>query len=104
MENRPLNENRWHYTLPTGYSRLFPDLRNGIYELFLLSEDMGAEPLPVVNVGLSCQYQNEGEHCHVPVGELQDYIQDALDLIEFANGSTSTTWGKVRAKWTSRTV
>lgn len=99
VENRPLNENRWHYTFA---HRLFPDYFQtygmGFYELFLLSEDMGAEPLPVVNVGLSCQYQNEGEHCHVPVGELQDYIQDALDLIEFANGSTSTTWGKVRAE------
>ncbi len=99
VENRPLNENRWHYTFA---HRLFPDYFQtygmGFYELFLLSEDMGAEPLPVVNVGLSCQYQNEGEHCHVPVGELQDYIQDALDLIEFANGSTATTWGKVRAE------
>lgn len=99
VENRPLNENRWHYTFA---HRLFPDYFQtygmGFYELFLLSEDMGAEPLPVVNVGLSCQYQNEGEHCHVPVGELKDYIQDALDLIEFANGATSTTWGKVRAE------
>lgn len=99
VENRPLNENRWHYTFT---HRFFPDYFQtygmGFYELFLLSEDIGAEPLPVVNVGLSCQYQNEGEHCHVPVGELQDYIQDALDLIEFANGSTSSTWGKVRAE------
>ncbi|MEA4918203.1 alpha-L-arabinofuranosidase C-terminal domain-containing protein [Proteiniphilum sp.] len=99
VENRPLNENRWHYTFA---HRFFPDYFQtygmGFYELFLLSEDMGAEPLPVVNVGLSCQYQNEGEHCHVPVGELQDYIRDALDLIEFANGAISTTWGKVRAE------
>ena len=70
----------------------------GFYELFLLAEDLGAEPLPVVNVGLSCQYQNEGEQCHVPVDELGDYIQDALDLIEFANGAPTTTWGKVRAE------
>lgn len=99
VENRPLNENRWHYTFA---NRLFPDYFQtygmGFYELFLLSEDMGAEPLPIVNVGLACQYQNDGEHCHVPVGELQDYIQDALDLIEFANGPTSSTWGKVRAE------
>lgn len=97
-ENRPLNENRWHYTFA---HRLYPDYFQtygmGFYEMFLLSEDMGAEPLPVVNVGLACQYQNNGEHCHVPVGELGDYIQDALDLIEFANGDVSTTWGKVRA-------
>ena len=99
VENRPLNENRWHYTFA---HRLFPDYFQtygmGFYELFLLSEDIGAEPLPVVNVGLSCQYQNTGEHCHVPVGELQDYIQDALDLIEFANGDITTEWGKVRAE------
>lgn len=98
VENRPLNENRWQYTFT---HRLYPDYFQtygmGFYELFLLSEDLGAEPLPVVNVGLSCQYQNNGEHCHVPVGELQDYIQDALDLIEFANGSVNTQWGKLRA-------
>jgi len=99
VENRPLNENRWHYTFT---HRFFPDYFQtygmGFYELFLLSEDMGAEPLPVVNVGLACQYQNDGEHCHVPIGELGDYIQDALDLIEFANGDISTQWGKVRAE------
>ena len=98
VENRPLNENRWHYTFA---HRLYPDYFQtygmGFYELFLLSEDIGAEPLPVVNVGLACQYQNEGEHCHVPVGELGDYIQDALDLIEFANGDITTEWGKLRA-------
>lgn len=99
VENRPLNENRWHYTFT---NRFFPDYFQtygmGFYELFLLAEDMGAEPLPVVNVGLACQYQNDGEHCHVPVGELDDYIQDALDLIEFANGDITTEWGKVRAE------
>ena len=47
---------------------------------------------------MACQYQNEGEHCHVPVGELGDYIQDALDLIEFANGDITTEWGKIRAE------
>lgn len=99
VENRPLNENRWHYTFT---HRLFPDYFQtygmGFYELFLLSEDLGAEPLPVVNCGLSCQYQNREEHCHVPVGSLDGYIQDALDLIEFANGSPTSTWGKVRAE------
>lgn len=99
VENRPLNENRWHYTFA---HRLFPDYFQsygmGFYELFLLSEDLGAEPLPVVNAGLACQYQNEDESSHVPVDELQEYIQDALDLIEFANGDPTTTWGKVRAE------
>ncbi len=99
VENRPLNENRWHYTFP---HRFFPDYYQsyglGFYEYFLLSEDMGAEPLPVLSCGLACQFQNEGEHCHVPVGDLDPYIQDALDLIEFANGPATSTWGKVRAE------
>jgi len=98
VENRPLNENRWQYTFP---HRFFPDYYQsygmGFYEYFLLSEDLGAEPLPIVSVGLACQFQNGCCEAHVAVGELQDYIQDALDLIEFANGDASTKWGKVRA-------
>lgn len=99
VENRPLNENRWHYTFT---HRFYPDYYQsyglGFYEYFLLSEDMGAEPLPVLNCGLACQYQNDGEHCHIPIGELEDYIQDALDLIEFGNGPVTSKWGKVRAE------
>ena len=98
VENRPLNENRWHYTFP---HRFFPDYFQtygmGFYELFLLSEDMGAEPLPVLNCGLACQYQNDDPKAHVQVCDLDSYIQDALDLIEFANGGTDTKWGKLRA-------
>ncbi|MDR2956441.1 MAG: carbohydrate binding domain-containing protein [Prevotella sp.] len=99
VENRPVNENRWHYTFT---HRFFPDYYQsyglGFYEFFLLSEDIGAEPLPVLNCGLACQYQNNGEHCHIPVGDLDSYIQDALDLIEFANGAVTSTWGKLRAE------
>ncbi len=99
VENRPLNENRWHYTFRT---RFYPDYFQtyglGFYEYFLLSEDIGAEPLPVVNVGLACQYQNEEEHSHMPVDSLDRYIQDAIDLIEFANGDTTTVYGKIRAR------
>ena len=98
VENRPVNENRWHYTFP---HRFYPDYYQsgglGFYEYFLLSEDIGAEPLPVLSVGLACQFQNHDACAHVPVDELQPYIQDALDLIEFANGDTTTTWGKLRA-------
>lgn len=97
VENRPTNENRWHYTFT---SRFFPDYFQsnglGFYEYFVLSEEMGAEPLPVLNVGLSCQYQNHVPEAHVPVDQLDPYIQDALDLIEFANGDTTTTWGSLR--------
>lgn len=98
VENRPLNENRWQYTFT---HRFFPDYYQsyglGFYEYFLLSEDIGAEPLPVLSCGLACQYQNDDESAHQPVGELCDYIDDALDLIEFANGDVSTEWGTLRA-------
>lgn len=72
-------------------------LRLGFFEYFQLSEDIGAEPLPVLNCGLSCQFENEGMDQHVPVDKLQPYIDDALDLIEFANGPITSQWGKVRA-------
>lgn len=100
VENRPLNGNRW---LSTFNYRLFPDYYQsyglGFYEYFLLSEDIDAEPLPVLNVGMACQYQNwNNPKAHVPVDSLQPYIQDCLDLIEFANGDVNTTWGKKRAE------
>lgn len=98
VENRPLNGNRW---LSTFNYRLFPDYYQsyglGFYEYFLLSEDIGAEPLPVLNVGMACQFQNDPS-AHVAVKDLQPYIQDCLDLIEFANGDVNTTWGKKRAE------
>ena len=98
IENRPLNENRWHYTFT---HRFFPDYFQsyglGFYEFFLLSEDIGAEPLPILNCGLACQFQNGNPEAHVAVCDLEPYIQDAIDLIEFANGDTTTTWGKLRA-------
>ncbi len=99
VENRPLNENRWQYTFT---HRFYPDYYQsyglGFYEYFLLCEEIGAEPLPVVSCGLACQFQNDDPKAHVPVSELGSYIQDALDLIEFANGDVTTTWGKLRAE------
>ncbi len=96
VENRPLNINRWNYTFDY---RFYPDYYQtyglGFYEYFLLSEDLGAEPLPVLSCGLACQY--ESTEC-VAVDSLEPYIQDALDLIEFANGPVTSTWGKVRAE------
>ena len=98
-ENRPLNENRWQYTFTHHF---FPDYYQtyglGFYEYFVLSELLGAAPLPVLNVGLSCQYQNHDMSAHVPVDELDPYIQDALDLIEFANGPVTSKWGALRAE------
>ena len=100
VENRPLNGNRWQHTFT---HRFFPDYYQsyglGFYEYFLLSEDMGAEPLPVLNVGMSCQFQNRNDaKWHVAVDDLKPYIDDCLDLIEFANGDTTTTWGRKRAE------
>ena len=101
VENRPLNENRWHYTFT---SRYFPNYYQsyglGFFEFFQLCEDFGCEPLPVISCGLSCQFQNPDPTkpgVHVPVDALDDYIQDDLDLVEFANGPVDSKWGKVRA-------
>ena len=98
VENRPVNENRWHYTFP---HRFFPDYYQsyglGFFEFFQLCEEIGAEPLPILSVGLACQFQNHDPKAHVPVDSLQPYIDDALDLIEFANGPVDSEWGKLRA-------
>ncbi|MBQ3699823.1 MAG: carbohydrate binding domain-containing protein [Prevotella sp.] len=100
VENRPLNQNRWEHTFDYRY---YPDYYQsyglGFFEFFQLSEDIGAEPLPILNVGMACQYQNwNKESAHVPVSDLQPYIDDCLDLIEFANGPADSEWGKKRAE------
>ena len=101
VENRKLNENRWENTFPY---RLFPEYHQtyglGFFEFFQLCEDFGCEPLPVISVGLACQFQNEirdEKTAHVAIDDLDSYIQDALDLVEFANGPADSKWGKVRA-------
>ena len=98
VENRPININRWNYTFS---HKKFPDYYQsyglGFYEYFVLSEDIGSEPLPVLNCGLSCQYENNDPNQNCPVDKLEPYIEDALDLIEFANGPITSTWGKIRA-------
>ena len=98
VENRPLNENRWNYTFP---NRFYPDYFQsyglGFFEFFQLAEEIGAAPLPVLSCGLACQFQNKDMSAHVPVDQLDPYVQDALDLIEFANGPATSKWGKVRS-------
>ena len=101
VENRPLNQNRWEHTFDYRY---FPDYYQsyglGFFEFFQLAEDIGAEPLPVISCGLSCQFQNPDPTkpgVHVALDDLGPYIQDALDLVEFANGDVNTKWGKLRA-------
>ncbi len=98
VENRPVNENRWNYEFKY---KFFPDYFQsyglGFFEFFQLAEDFGAEPLPVISCGFSCQFQR-GREQMVPIDSLQPYIDDALDLIEFANGPAASRWGKIRAE------
>jgi alpha-N-arabinofuranosidase len=65
----------------------------GFMEYFMTAEDIGASPLPILNCGMACEF-NTSEM--VPLDQLDPYLQDALDLIEFANGDASTKWGKLR--------
>ncbi|MCK7555462.1 alpha-L-arabinofuranosidase [Chitinophaga sedimenti] len=96
IEDRQLIVNRWNTEFA---HRLTPDYYQtfglGFFEYFQLAEDIGAAPLPILNCGMACQF-NTGEV--VPLDQLDPYIRDALDLIEFANGDTATEWGAVRAK------
>ena len=95
VDERQLIINRWntefaHRPAPD----YFQTFGLGFFEYFQLAEDIGAEPLPILNCGMACQF-NTAEV--VPLNELDPYVQDALDLIEFANGDVTTKWGKVRA-------
>jgi alpha-L-arabinofuranosidase len=95
VEERQLIINRWnnefaHRPAPD----YFQTFGLGFFEYFQLAEDIGASPLPILNCGMACQF-NSAEL--VPLDQIGPYVQDALDLIEFANGDASTTWGKVRA-------
>jgi alpha-L-arabinofuranosidase len=95
IDQRQLIINRWNFEFahrPT--PDYFQTFGLGFYEYFQLAEDIGAEPLPILNAGMACQF-NTAEL--IPISQLDPYIQDALDLIEFANGDVATYWGKVRA-------
>lgn len=95
IEDREMIINRWNTEF--GH-RLTPDYFQtfglGFFEYFQLSEDLGAEPLPILSCGMACQF-NTGEL--VPLDQLDPYVEDALDLIEFANGPVDSEWGKIRA-------
>ncbi len=95
VEDRQLVINRWNTEIA---NRPAPDYYQtfglGFYEYFQMAEEIGAAPLPILNCGMACQFNT----CEVvPVEQLGPYIQDALDLIEFANGSVTSKWGKIRA-------
>lgn len=101
---RKSNWNRWavHETkaengFESMYSHYNQTLGLGYYEYFLLCELIGAKPLPVLNVGFACQYQAD-EMADRKSPLFAEFLQDALDLIEFANGDEHTPWGAVRAR------
>ncbi|MDD4970577.1 MAG: alpha-L-arabinofuranosidase C-terminal domain-containing protein [Paludibacter sp.] len=81
IEERPGHYNLWAYRTSDGM---------GYHEFLQLCEDINTAPLYVVNVGLA---HNDNQ----PYTALTDYIQDALDAIEYANGATTTTYGALRA-------
>lgn len=101
LEARKPLPNIWRYHQTRGL---------GYFEFFQFCEDIGAEPIPVVAAGVCCQ--NSGTCSHyswgeigcggqqrgIPMNEMEKYIQDILDLIEYANGDAAKTkWGKIRA-------
>jgi len=93
--DRQLLINRWNYEFvhrPT--PDYFQSFGLGFFEFFQMCADIGAQPLPILNCGMACQF-NSGELC--PIDQLGPYIQDALDLIEFANGPVTSEWGSKRA-------
>jgi alpha-N-arabinofuranosidase len=95
IEDREVLINRWNIEFahkPT--PDYFQSFGLGFFEYFQLSEDIGASPLPILSCGMACQF-NTGEL--VPMDQLDPYVQDALDLIEFANGDATTAWGKLRS-------
>ena len=95
VAERELLINRWNYEfLHRPAPDYFQSFGLGFFEFFQLCEDIGAEPLPIVSCGLACQF-NSGEQCTPEA--LNDFIQDAIDLIEFANGPVTSTWGAKRA-------
>lgn len=94
IEERKAQRNIWGYHQTTGI---------GYFEYFQFCEDIGAKPLPVLPAAVSCQ--NSGGTWRIggtgqralPMEEMQDYIQEVLDLIEWANGPATSAWGAKRA-------
>ena len=91
IESRKEDYNIWNYHQTFGL---------GYYEYLQFCEDIGAKPLPVIAAGVSCQNsarsRGNGQQC-IPMKEMDGYIQDILDLIEYCNGPVNSLWGKKRA-------
>ena len=91
IEQRKGQANLWGYHQSVGL---------GYFEYFQFCQDIGAQPLPVVPAGVSCQNSAHtagvGQQC-LPIEQMSDYIQDVLDLVEWANGRATSKWGSKRA-------
>ncbi len=98
-EERRTNWNRWQTEEYKNFgfdsSDYFQSYGIGFFEYFQFCEDIGAKPLPVLNCGMTCQWH---EALLVDTDKLDPFIQDVLDLIEFANGDETSEWGKKRAE------
>jgi alpha-L-arabinofuranosidase len=92
LEARVPQRNIWNYHQTAGL---------GYYEYFQFCEDIDAEPVPVLAAGVPCQNSSCGGHGQqggIPMCEMDAYVQEVLDLIEWANGDKNTKWGKIRAE------
>lgn len=92
LETRKPQRNIWGYHQTAGL---------GYFEYFQYCEDTGAEPLPVLAAGVPCQNSatgGDGQQGGIPMCDMGDYVQEILDLIEWANGDKNTKWGELRAE------
>ena len=92
LESRKPQKNLWGYHQTAGL---------GYFEYFQFCEDIGAAPLPVIAAGVPCQNSatgGAGQQGGIPMCDMDDYVQEVLDLIEWANGDATTKWGKIRAE------
>ncbi len=94
LAERKLMINAFNEFRPRPTPDYFQSYGLGFFEYFQLCEDLGAEPQPVLNCGMAAQFSGQ----MAPLDQLEPYIQDALDLIEFANGPATSPWGKKRAE------
>lgn len=101
VENRPLNETRWNYGKERTHFDYYQSYGLGFFEFFQFCEEIGAEPLPVLSCGMACQFNNDitTKGSWIAQGDsLNEFIQDAIDLIEFCNGDPEKNkWAKIRA-------
>ncbi|MCM1078856.1 MAG: carbohydrate binding domain-containing protein [Bacteroidales bacterium] len=102
VENRPVNENRWNYDMRNTRYDYYQSYGLGFFEFFQLCEDLGCEPLPVLSCGMACQFNNDWRHDGPWLAKgdsLDEFIQDAVDLIEFCNGDPGKNrWARLRAE------